>query len=99
MIRHFQEMYFDSRYVQTLAENGYTVPNFKKIANAFDLDYKCIASPEDLSDDTFAGSSPAIVECLFPETTYVLPKLAMNKPMQDQEPPIDRELYDQLDAL
>jgi len=99
MIRHFQEMYFDSRYVQTLAENGYTVPNFKKIANAFDLDYKCIASPEDLSDDTFAGSSPAIVECLLPETTYVFPKLAMNKPMQDQEPPIDRELYDQLDAL
>ena len=28
MIRHFQEMYFDDRYVQTLPEGGYTSPDF-----------------------------------------------------------------------
>ena len=40
-----------------------------------------------------------LIEFILPETTYVFPKLAINKPIQDQEPPIDRELYRQLDLL
>lgn len=99
MIRHFQEMYFSSKYSQTVAENGYTVPELKKIADAFGIDYKCIYEQNQITDELFSGDEPVLIEIVLPETTYVFPKLAVNKPIQDQEPPIDRELYRQLDSL
>lgn len=99
MIRHFQEMYFSSRYTQTIADNGYTVPNLGKIADAFGIQYKCITNENDINSELFADSEPMLIEFILPETTYVFPKLAINKPIQDQEPPIDRELYRQLDLL
>ncbi|MBQ8435376.1 MAG: thiamine pyrophosphate-binding protein [Oscillospiraceae bacterium] len=99
MIRHFQEMYFSSKYSQTVAGNGYTVPELKKVADAFGINYKCISELNQISDELFSGDEPVLIEVMLPETTYVFPKLAVNKPIQDQEPPLDRELYRQLDLL
>jgi len=33
------------------------------------------------------------LEIIIDEDTYVVPKLQFGKPNQDQEPPIDRDLY------
>ncbi|OJU18413.1 MAG: acetolactate synthase [Clostridiales bacterium 43-6] len=96
MIRHFQEMYFDSIYTQTVTDNGYTVPSFQKIAAAYDLPYYCISENIPSDDKIFSEDGPAVIEVMLPHETYVFPKLAMNKPNQDQEPAIDREIYDYL---
>lgn len=93
MIRHFQEMYFDSNYTQTVANEGYEAPDFSLVALAFGLRHYLIEKPEDLHEDMVTGDGPCIIEIAIDEKTYVFPKLAINKPIQDQEPPIDRELY------
>lgn len=99
MIRHFQEMYFQSNYYQTMKEGGYTVPDFEKIAYAYGLDYYRIETDRDMERYEPDFDKPQIVEILLPEPTYVFPKLEFGKPNQDQEPLLDRGLYQELMEL
>lgn len=96
MIRHFQEMYFDSNYAQTVEKQGYEAPDFSLIANAFGLGYFLIEKAEDFQESMVNGTNPCIIEVALYGKTYVFPKLAMNKPSQDQDPPLDRELYNNI---
>lgn len=99
MIRHFQEMYFESNYFQTVEAQGYQAPSFEKIAYAYDIPYHLVESREDLHADLFSGPSPALIEVFLPGDSYVYPKLAMGKPNQDQEPLLDRGVYERLMQL
>lgn len=93
MIRHFQEMYFKSNYSQTKAGRGYSSPDFEKIAQAYDLKYLCLDGNEYIDSNILEDDNPYIIEIKLSDETYVYPKLAMNKLNQDQEPPLDREVY------
>lgn len=99
MIRHFQEMYFDSNYYQTVVSGGYDTPDFEKIAGAYGLKYTRVETVEDVSKVDWQAKFPQIVEAMINEKTYVFPKLEFGKPNQDQEPLIDRELYARLMEL
>lgn len=99
MIRHFQEMYFNSNYFQTLEADGYTVPDFKLIANAYGFRYFLIEKEEDINNRIFDFKSPIIVEISIDNPTYVYPKLEFGKPNQDQEPLLDRKFYNYLMEL
>lgn len=97
MIRHFQEMYFDGNYYQTKPAGGYTAPDFAKVAKAYDirsLQWKMGEIPDTIPE--FEDKDPLLVEILIEENTYVFPKLEFGKPNQDQEPLLDRKLYDRL---
>ena len=94
MIRHFQEMYFENNYVQTVPEGGYTVPDFKAVAGAYKIPYKCVTSPEEIDDKLFDAAGPQFIEVKITEPTYVFPKLEFGKPNQDQEPLLDRKKYE-----
>lgn len=96
MIRHFQEMYFDHNYTQTVEDGGYTTPEFKKIADAYGMDYYSVYSKEEIQPDMFCDLNPAIIEVKLPRDTWVFPKLEFGKPNQDQEPLIDRKEYQYL---
>jgi acetolactate synthase I/II/III large subunit len=96
MIRHFQEMYLESNYTQTVGSKGYTTPDFGAVAKAYGLDYTLITDVNQVSDSLFEGSNPIVIEVELCGETYVFPKLEFGKPNQDQEPLIDRELYDYL---
>lgn len=91
MIRHFQEMYFESRFFQTKPEGGYTAPDFTKIAEAYGIKAKRIET--DQIDEIKWSEGPELLEVMIRENTYVVPKLEFGKPNQDQEPLLDRELY------
>lgn len=98
MIRHFQEMYFKKLYFQTKPEGGYTAPDFKKVACAYGIesiqfDSKNIVNEIDVVKHLFETDCPSLLEIIIDEDTYVVPKLQFGKPNQDQEPPIDRDLY------
>lgn len=98
MIRHFQEMYFNSNYCKTVRNNGYDAPNFKALADAYDLDYykiKCDDNAE-IRNAFCDLNRGAIVEIVIDEDTYVFPKLEYGKPNQDQEPLLDRQLFSKL---
>ena len=95
MIRHFQEMYFNSIYTQTKEGQGYANPNFEKIANAYDINYKGIQGIQELDkidSEIFTDSNSWIIEVFLEKDTYVYPKLAINKAFYDQEPPLDDEM-------
>ena len=93
MIRHFQEMYFEDNYVQTVPSGGYTVPDFGAIAAAYKIPYRCIGKVEEIDDSLFDAEGPQFVEVRITEPTYVYPKLEYGKPNQDQEPLLDRKRY------
>lgn len=98
MIRHFQEMYFDGKYYQTVPEGGFTSPDFSKVADAYGLAYRCVQDESDIDSlsDILSDDLPAMVEVKLCEKTHVFPKLEYGKPNQDQEPLLDRTLYDTL---
>lgn len=98
MIRHFQEMYFNGNYSKTIDGNGYSAPNFKLLAKAYDIEYKKINYNTRISSEII-GNNSKIIEIDINEDTYVYPKLEFGKPNQDQEPLIDRELYQKLMKL
>lgn len=99
MIRHFQEMYFDAVYCQTTEQGGYTTPDFERLAGAYRIPYYRIKTVQDIERYHYDGSYPQIVEIQLEGPTYVFPKLEFGKPNQDQEPLLDRELYDELMSL
>ncbi|EHI98535.1 Acetolactate synthase [Clostridium sp. DL-VIII] len=98
MIRHFQEMYLDSNFVQTKKEKGYTTPDFQKIAKAYGLPYMKINSIEEISKcaSGLVDENPCFIEICLTDATYLYPKLAINKPIYDQDPALDREMFNRL---
>lgn len=99
MIRHFQEMYFNGRYAQTVKNGGYVTPDFEGLAKAYGLPYYCIENENDIKEETFNGLFPAFIEVKLPVDTYVVPKLEFGKPNHDQEPLIDRKVFEYLEKL
>ena len=99
MIRHFQEMYFEDNYAQTVPEGGYTVPDFKAISEAYKIPYRSVRNEEDIDGKLFDVVGPLFVEVSITEPTYVYPKLEFGKPNQDQEPLLDRAKYTYLMEL
>ena len=97
MIRHFQEMYFEGRYYQTKPEGGYTAPNFARIAEAYGI-RSCRIDRGEINtlEEVIRSDFPALAEVIIKENTYVVPKLKFGNPNQDQEPLIDRELYNRI---
>ncbi len=102
MIRHFQEMYFDKNYTQTTLSGGYAVPDFSAIASAYGIKYICSESEEDIQSidkAIFESDEPVFIEVKIKEDTYVFPKLEFGKPNQDQEPLLERKLYDEINNM
>ncbi|MCB2296790.1 thiamine pyrophosphate-binding protein [Clostridium tagluense] len=99
MIRHFQEMNFNANYTQTTADSGYTAPNFEAITKAYGLDYYKVKELEDIKQINFNSLEPSLIEVQLPMNTYLHPKFGFNKQNQDQEPSIDRKLYEYLMEL
>lgn len=99
MIRHFQEMYFESNYTQTVDGNGYEAPDFGKIAGAYGIKYRAIDMTQEIDKTLFNITEPVLVEMFCYENTYVFPKLEFGKPNQDQEPLLDRNLFNKLMEL
>jgi len=99
MIRHFQEMYFQKNYMQTVEGRGYDTPDFENIAKAYNMYYICYKELSDISDKFMKIEGPVLIEIQLKEDTYVFPKLEFGKPNHDQEPLIDRNLFNQLMEL
>lgn len=99
MIRHFQEMYFEGNYTQTVGGMGYDTPDFKQIAKAYEIKYICYEKPADINNEFMLIDGPVFAEIKLHDNTHVFPKIEFGKPNQDQEPLIDRELFEELMVL
>ena len=98
MIRHFQEMYFAGSFVQTKPDRGYTIPDFVRVAEAYGIKSRRIEKIEDFGD-TLTSQEPMLYDIQCGKNTYIFPKLAIKKPIYDQEPLMDRNLLTELKRL
>lgn len=92
MIRQFQEQYFDGRFQSSVI--GYSNPDFQDVVRAYKISSEKISSTEEIGSALnflLKDNSPAFLEISINEKFRVVPKLAVNKPIEDQEPLLDRE--------
>jgi acetolactate synthase-1/2/3 large subunit len=94
MIRHFQEIYFDSRFTLTSENMGYSNPDFIKIANAYGIDSISVSSIQEIKtlSSYINSSKPVLIELMVGETTYTYPKQVFGKELYDQDPALPNEL-------
>lgn len=98
MVRQFQELYFDKRYLGTIYD--YSVPNLVAIATAYGIKSRKIENLETLEEnliDIFSNNEPELINIELPiQMTTVEPKLIVNKPIEDMHPFISRKKLESL---
>ena len=90
IIKQFQDSYLGSRY--TASSDGYSVPDFGKVANAYGLNYARIERLEDLIPNLF-NAGATVVEVVINNQTLIEPKLEMGRPINDQYPYVSNDEY------
>lgn len=83
IIKQFQDSYLGSRY--TASQEGYSVPDFTRIAEAYGLRGARIERLDQITPDLFTGG-PIVIEVILSEQTLIEPKLEMGRPINDQFP-------------
>jgi acetolactate synthase-1/2/3 large subunit len=93
MVRQFQELYFDKRYLGTV--DDYSVPDLVAISKAYGIDSKLITDMGALEKELeiiFSTDKPELINIELPvQMTTVEPKLIVNKPIEDMHPFLDKE--------
>jgi len=93
MIRHFQEMYFGARFCATVED--YMAPDFCAVASAYGIGSLRVSGMEDLgaAKELLDAPGPALLEVMLPQRTYVFPKLPVNHPLEEQDPPLGEQEF------
>lgn len=82
------------RFVHTTAESGYGTPDFKKLADAYGIEYK------EYEPDIFKKiDRPILVEAIIDEDADLEPDLPKGSKCQNLAPELDGTLFDELDKL
>ena len=93
MVRQFQELYFDKKYLGTI--DDYSVPNLVDITKAYGIKARKIDNISKLEielKDIFSSNEPELINIELPvEMTTVEPKLIVNKPIEDMHPFISKD--------
>lgn len=93
MVRQFQELYFDKKYLGTI--DDYSVPNLVEITKAYAIKARKIDNINSLEaelQDIFSNDESELINIELPvQMTTVEPKLIVNKPIEDMHPFISKE--------
>ena len=87
MIKQFQEQYFECRFQSTV--EGYSSPNFQDVVSAYKLQVQKISTAIEIDDaleTLFKDKKANFLEVDINPELKALPKLSVNKPIEDQEP-------------
>lgn len=92
MIKQFQEQYLNSRCQSSV--DGYSCPNFQDVVAAYKLPVVNVSETSQLKDafeNLFKELKPMFMEVDINSDFKALPKLSVNRPVEDQEPvlPLD----------
>jgi len=89
MVRQFQKQYFNSRFQSTVV--GYSYPNFQDVVSAYKIHVAGITNSTEIADalqKIFINKQPEFLEVDINTNTQVMPKLSVDKPIEDQDPPL-----------
>jgi acetolactate synthase-1/2/3 large subunit len=90
IIKQFQDSYLGSRY--TASRDGYSTPDFGRVAAAYGLRYARIERLDQITPDLFGGG-PIVIDVILSEHTLIEPKLEMGRPISDQYPYLSEAEY------
>lgn len=108
MIKVSQDNLFDSRQVGSSLESGISFPNFRKIAELFEMNYLKVSSKHDLNENLsnrLLDSKPILIEVIMSPDQKYQPRLATIKlpdgslispPLEDMDPLIPLNLLENL---
>jgi acetolactate synthase-1/2/3 large subunit len=91
MIRQFQEQYLNCRFQSSGI--GYSNPDFQAVVSAYKIPARKITRNDEIPaalQYLFSDMKPGFLEVVLDEDARVRPKLAVNRPVEDQEPLLDR---------
>jgi len=97
MIRMFQDIYFEGR--QTASVDGYDCPDFVRVAKAYDIPAFEIADrsqADSVIQSALAMEGPVLVNVILSQHTTVVPKLLVNRPVEDMYPLLDRKELEEI---
>ena len=83
IIKQFQDAYFNGRYYAT--GEGYSQPDFKKIADAYGIPYQRITKKVELDSFKFSDGVE-IIDLQLPPNSLITPKTEMDRFIHDQFP-------------
>ncbi|MFH1848356.1 MAG: thiamine pyrophosphate-binding protein, partial [Candidatus Omnitrophota bacterium] len=92
MVRQFQEQYFNSKFQSTVI--GYSNPDFQGVVSAYKIDAMKISRAADIDGalkKLFSDMRPMFLEVGIDQAAKVLPKLSVNRPIEDQDPILPRD--------
>jgi acetolactate synthase I/II/III large subunit len=98
IIKQFQELYLGKRY--EASGKGVSNPDFKKISQAFNINYNIIKNHKDLKnlDKIIRSKKAEIIEVKIKDNQKIIPKLQFGNPIEDLSPLLPRkEFYDNMD--
>lgn len=84
IIKQFQDTWFDGRYAAT--GDGYSQPDFKKVAAAYNIDYRRIEKPEDIVSEDLNSSSGIFFDVILNPNTLIEPKIDSGNPLHNMFP-------------
>ncbi len=93
IIKQFQELYLGKRY--EASGKGVSNPNFKKISEAFNLNYNLIKNHKDLKkiSKIINSKKPEIIEVILKTDQKIIPKLQFGNPIEDMSPLLPRKEF------
>lgn len=92
MVRQFQEQYFNSRLQSTVV--GYSAPDFQKVVSAYGIRVEKLSDPLEIDPALkrmFDDRKAFFLEVEINGESKVLPKLSINRPIEEQEPLLKKE--------
>lgn len=93
IIKQFQELYLDKRYEASISAKGVTNPNFKKISNAYGINYNEIKNNKNINkilDKVLNSKRPEIINVIIDPNQKIIPKLQYGNPIEDLNPLLPR---------
>jgi len=89
----------DGRYAQTTEESGYSVPDFKKVSEAYGIRAAALKTYREL--DSYAGwirdDQPCLLDIALPSESFLMPKIKWKT--SNMEPELPREIVDEFKSI
>jgi acetolactate synthase-1/2/3 large subunit len=96
IIKQFQELYLNKRYEASTPKTGVTNPNFKKISNAYEINYSEIRNNKQIDkvlNKILNSKKPEFVNIIIDPNQKIIPKLQFGKPIEDLSPLLSRSEF------
>ena len=93
IIKQFQELYLNKRYEASISSKGVTNPNFRKISNAYGINYSEIINNKQIDkvlNKVLNSKKPEFVNVIIDPNQKIIPKLQYGNPIEDLSPLLSR---------